>query len=44
MSKKPQMKKYFTAMMTTTLLAVPTLQAFADDSSKIFVRTADGKS
>jgi subtilisin family serine protease len=44
MSKKPRMKKYFTAMMTTALLAVPTLQAFADDSSKIFVRSADGKS
>jgi subtilisin family serine protease len=30
---KQKYKKYFAMMMTTALLAVPTLQAFADDSS-----------
>ncbi len=39
---KPKYKKYFAAMMTTALLAVPTLQAFADDSSKNFLKSADG--
>ncbi|MGG1676030.1 S8 family serine peptidase [Neobacillus sp. NRS-1170] len=40
--EKPRFKKYFAAMMTTALLTVPTLQAFADDSSKNLVKPADG--
>jgi subtilisin family serine protease len=36
---KQKYKKYFAVMMTTALLAVPTLQAFADDSGK----AGDGK-
>ncbi|MEH7333892.1 S8 family serine peptidase [Neobacillus drentensis] len=40
--EKPRFKKYFAAMMTTALLTVPTLQAFADDSSINLVKSADG--
>ena len=32
--RKPTFKKYFAAMMTTALIAVPTMQAFADDTAK----------
>ncbi|MEH7504635.1 S8 family serine peptidase [Neobacillus drentensis] len=39
---KPKYKKYFAAMMTTALIAVPTLQAFADDSTKGPLHTTNG--
>lgn len=42
MMGKPRLKKYFSAVMTTALIAVPTFQVFADDSSNIFLNSANG--
>lgn len=39
---KHRFKNYFTAMMTTALLTVPTLHPFAEDSSNSVLKSADG--